>query len=66
MSEERELRAGTYIVHTSQPLGLLAVYLLEPQTDDGLVTWNLFDETMVFGSSYPVLRLMNEPRPVTR
>ncbi|HVD59358.1 MAG TPA: M14 family metallopeptidase [Gemmatimonadaceae bacterium] len=66
VSEERELRAGTYIVRTNQPLGLLAVYLLEPQTDDGLVTWNVFDETMVFGSSYPVLRLMNEPRPVTR
>jgi hypothetical protein len=65
VSESRELRPGTYIVRTAQPLGSLAVYLLEPQTDDGLVTWNIFDDAMVFGSSYPVLRLMSEPRPVT-
>jgi hypothetical protein len=65
VSENRELRPGTYIVRTAQPLGSLAVYLLEPQTDDGLVTWNVFDDAMVFGSSYPVLRLMSEPRPVT-
>lgn len=64
VSEQRELKAGTYIVRTTQPLGLLAVYLLEPQTDDGIITWNLFDEAMVFGSSYPVLRVMNEPQPV--
>jgi hypothetical protein len=64
-SEQRELAPGTYIVRTSQPLGLLAVYLLEPETDDGLVTWNIFDEAMSFGSSYPVLRLMSEPQPVT-
>jgi hypothetical protein len=65
VSERRELRPGTFIVRTSQPLGRLAIYLLEPQTDDGLVTWNLFDNAMFFGSSYPVLRLMSEPRPVT-
>ncbi|HUQ20243.1 MAG TPA: M14 family metallopeptidase [Gemmatimonadaceae bacterium] len=66
VTEQRELRAGTYIVRTTQPLGLLAVYLLEPQTDDGIVTWNLFDEAMVFGSSYPVLRVMSEPHPVAQ
>jgi hypothetical protein len=65
VSEPRELRPGTFIVRTSQPLGRLAIYLLEPETDDGLVTWNVFDNAMFFGSSYPVLRLMSEPRPVT-
>ena len=66
LSERRELRAGTYIVRTNQPLGIVAVYLLEPQSDDGLVTWNVFDDAMTFGSSYPVLRLMSEPRPDSR
>jgi hypothetical protein len=28
----------------AQPLGNLAFYLLEPQSDDGLVTWNFFDD----------------------
>ncbi len=66
MSEPRELRAGTYIVHTGQPLGILAVYLLEPQSDDGLVTWNFFDGALISGAAYPVLRLMNEPHPISR
>jgi murein tripeptide amidase MpaA len=66
MSEPRELPAGTYIVRISQPLGILATYLLEPQSDDGLVTWNIFDDALTFGSSYPVLRLMSEPKPTNR
>jgi hypothetical protein len=32
-----------YIVRTAQPLGVLAMTLLEPQSDDGLVTWNFWD-----------------------
>ena len=30
-------------VKTTQPLGMLAAYLLEPQAEDGLCTWNYFD-----------------------
>ena len=63
VSEQRELRSGTYVIRASQPLGIVASYLLEPQSDDGLVTWNVFDEAMTFGSSFPVLRLMSEPQP---
>jgi hypothetical protein len=66
MSEPRDLPAGTYIVRTGQPLGILLVYLLEPQSDDGLVTWNCFDGALTSGAAYPVLRLMNDPRPVSR
>ena len=66
MSEPRDLPAGTYIVRTGQPLGILLVYLLEPQSDDGLVTWNFFDGALTSGAAYPVLRLMNDPRPVSR
>ncbi|MDA1080109.1 MAG: M14 family metallopeptidase [Gemmatimonadetes bacterium] len=37
------LTGRMYIVRTSQPLGVLAMELLEPQSDDGLVAWNFFD-----------------------
>jgi len=66
VSEPRELSSGTYIVGTEQPLGIVAVYLLEPQSDDGLVTWNFFDNALTSGSAYPVLRLMNDPRAASR
>ena len=36
--------AGTLVVSTAQPLGALAAYLLEPESDDGLVAWNYFDK----------------------
>ena len=35
-----------FIVRTSQPLGILAMELLEAQSDDGLVTWNFFDNQL--------------------
>jgi hypothetical protein len=63
ISEERELSAGSYLVSTAQPLGLITIYLLEPETDDGLVTWNFFDYAFRWGAAYPVLRVMTEPRP---
>jgi len=66
MSERRELRAGSYLVPTSQPLGLITIYLLEPLSDDGLVTWNFFDDAFRAGAAYPVLRVMSEPRPASR
>lgn len=65
VSEPRELPAGTYIVETGQPLGIVAVYLLEPQSDDGLVTWNFFGGALISGATYPVLRLMNDSPPPT-
>ncbi len=64
VSERRELRAGSRIVYTSQPLGLIAIYLLEPESDDGLVTWNFFDDALRAGTAYPVLRVMTDPKPV--
>ncbi|MHB8054504.1 MAG: M14 family metallopeptidase [Candidatus Aminicenantales bacterium] len=38
--------AGTLVVSTAQPLGTLAAYLLEPESDDGLVVWNFFDKLL--------------------
>jgi hypothetical protein len=51
------LATGSYIVPTSQPLGALAVYLLEPESDDGLVTWNTLDSVLRSGAEFPVVRL---------
>ncbi|MHB8095905.1 MAG: hypothetical protein ACYDH0_13315, partial [Candidatus Aminicenantales bacterium] len=34
-------------VRTAQPLGSLAAYLLEPESDDGLFVWNFFDRDVV-------------------
>ena len=45
--ETIEFPAGTYIVRTSQKLGYLVSYLLEPQSDDGLLFWNFFDKYLV-------------------
>lgn len=39
-------RKGDFIVDLAQPLGNLAFYLLEPESDDGLVTWNFFDASI--------------------
>jgi hypothetical protein len=45
--ETREFPKGTLVVRTAQPLGDLAAYLLEPESDDGLLVWNLFDKYVV-------------------
>ena len=42
----RKFKKGDYIVALDQPLANLIFYMLEPQSDDGLVTWNFFDETL--------------------
>jgi hypothetical protein len=47
---------GAFAVPVNQPLGLLAFYLLEPTSDDGLTTWNVFDDLLKDASAYPVLR----------
>ncbi|MDQ6830594.1 MAG: M14 family metallopeptidase [Gemmatimonadota bacterium] len=58
-SERRAMAAGSYIVDTSQPLGLVAFYLLEPESDDGLVTWNFFDAELKKGGEFPILRVLD-------
>ncbi len=55
--ESRRVPAGTILVRTGQALGPLAAYLLEPQSEDGLVTWNFFDAVLQEGQDFPVLRL---------
>lgn len=57
--------AGSFLVRTDQPLGRLAVYLLEPESDDGLVTWNYFDG-LERGAVFPVARMAASAVPAAR
>ncbi|MGH9172800.1 MAG: hypothetical protein ACRD1H_00515, partial [Vicinamibacterales bacterium] len=50
---------GALFVPANQPLARLAFYLLEPESDDGLVTWNLIQEGLTAGETYPIYRVMN-------
>jgi len=58
--ESRSLGPDWTVVPVAQSLGTLAVYLLEPQSDDGLLAWNAFDATLAEGQDFPVLRLPME------
>jgi hypothetical protein len=53
--------AGTWLIPAGQPLGVLAMYLLDPRSDDGLATWNVLNPELVPGRLYSVIRL-NPPR----
>jgi len=57
--------AGTLMVRTAQPLANLAAYLLEPMSNDGLLTWNYFDRYLVpqWGRGYypyPVYKVIGK------
>lgn len=41
---EYTVQPGDFLVDLAQPLANLIFYTLEPQSDDGLLTWNFFDE----------------------
>jgi len=48
---------GSVYVPANQPLARLASYLLEPDSDDGLVTWSLVEEALTVGQGYPIYRV---------
>ncbi|HZE97024.1 MAG TPA: hypothetical protein VE981_08350, partial [Planctomycetota bacterium] len=50
-------RAGDVLVPTDQVLGTLAVYLLEPESDDGLVRWGYLDAVAKPGAILPIVRV---------
>jgi len=50
---------GALFVPADQRLARLAFYLLEPESDDGLVTWNIIDEGLAAGEAYPIYRVTN-------
>jgi len=62
-SEPTNFKAGTLVIRTSQPLANVAAYLLEPQTNDGLLTWNFLDRYLLpqWGkgfNAYPVYKII--------
>lgn len=57
-TQERTLEAGTFVVRTAQPPGNLVVHMMEPESDDGLLTWGFFSEDLSQGREYPVLRIV--------
>ena len=55
---------SSYYVDMRQPLAWLIFYMLEPQSDDGLLLWNYFDDYLLPKGvekgdvPYPVIKLM--------
>jgi len=61
--EEIEFPEGTLFISTAQPLANVAAYLLEPESNDGLLVWNFLDRYVVtqWGRGplpYPVHKLL--------
>ena len=44
VAKSRTFKKGDYWIDLAQPLANLIFYMLEPQSDDGLITWNFFDQ----------------------
>jgi hypothetical protein len=64
INQNKEFPVGTLFIKTAQPLANLAAYLLEPESDDGLLVWNFFDRYLVAqwgrkAQIYPVYKLPN-------
>jgi hypothetical protein len=55
---EAQLRSDSLLLSTEQPLGALAVYLCEPESDDGLVEAGLSPAPAV-GEAFEVVRLVD-------
>jgi hypothetical protein len=64
--EKVTLPVGTPIVRLVQPLGLLAAYLLEPESDDGLTDWNFLDPWLEVGKPAPVRKIMTNVKMVVK
>lgn len=55
----REFPAGTLYVPCAQRAGTLAVYLLEPHSDDGFTRWQFLDDRIAVGELHPVHRVVS-------
>ena len=53
----RTLARGSYVVRAAQPFGLLAFYLLEPESEDGLAQWSFYDGVLVPHADFPIVRI---------
>lgn len=57
-TESHTFPAGSILVRTTQSSARLIFYLLEPESDSGLVRWNFLDSFLEKGRSYPIYKLM--------
>lgn len=48
------------IIPTNNSNRNLIFYLMEPESDDGLVKWNFFDAALRSGDPFPVVKIMEE------
>jgi hypothetical protein len=49
--------AGSIFISANQPLARLAFYLLEAESDDGFVAWNIIEDGLAAGATYPIYRV---------
>jgi Zinc carboxypeptidase len=66
VAETTTIPAGTPVVRLAQPLGLLAAYLLEPESDDGLTNWNFLDPWLAVGKPAPIRKVMASTKIATK
>jgi hypothetical protein len=55
--------AGDYVVSVTGPRAALIAYLLDPESDDGLLTWGFLDGEVSPGAAFPVRRGVPAARP---
>ena len=65
-TEKTTIPAGSHVIRLAQPLGLLAAYLLEPESDDGLTNWNFTDQWLEVGKPAPVRKIMGNVKMSTK
>lgn len=56
--ESMQSQAEMVMVRGDQAQAVAALYLLDPESDDGLLTWNVFDGELSPGKPFPVLRVV--------
>ncbi|MEP7085880.1 MAG: M14 family metallopeptidase [Gemmatimonadota bacterium] len=56
-----QLPGGMVMVRGDQLQAVAALCLLDPESDDGLVTWNVFDPELAPGRTFPVFRVLSSP-----
>ncbi len=65
-TESLSFPAGSLLVRTAQPLAPLVFYLLDAESDDGLVNWNFLDAYLEKGKVFPLYKVITEVKVVSR
>lgn len=64
-TEGTNVPAGSYLVRTSQPLGVLVFEFLEPESLDGIAAWEYLSALPTVGSVLPIMKLTDASKAVT-